>query len=106
LLFRKATDGESRPVAVPSWRRSEVLRAEAPIDAAATLLSGRLLDRQGHPLAVPVRVSERQDENSGGRWLVAELTLAPLAAGEYVLALGSATEAEHTEVLTAFRVVR
>jgi hypothetical protein len=51
-------------------------------------------------------VSERQDENSGGRWLVAELTLAPLAAGEYVLALGSATEAEHTEVLTAFRVVR
>jgi hypothetical protein len=66
----------------------------------------RLLDRTGKPLAVPVAVTERADETAGRRWLVAELALAPLASGEYVLALAVERRGERQEILTAFRLVR
>jgi hypothetical protein len=46
--------------------------------------SGRLVDRAGEPLQVPVSTSVRPDGADGGlRWVVADLTLAPLAPGEY-----------------------
>ena len=46
-------------------------------------MTGTLLDRQGRPINVPVKVDQTAPEA-----LVAELTLAPLASGDYVLALG------------------
>ena len=46
-------------------------------------MTGTLLDRQGRPINVPVKVDQTVPEA-----LVAELALAPLAAGDYVLALG------------------
>ena len=42
-----------------------------------------MLDRAGQPLQVPVTVSERVDADSGQRWLVADITLAALGAGDY-----------------------
>jgi hypothetical protein len=51
------------------------------IDNAAV---GRLVDRAGNILQVPVVVTSRADEGEEGlRWIVAEVALAPLAQGEY-----------------------
>ena len=108
LLYRGAPGAaaEFQPAAYPQFRRTEVLRAEALIGSDATGLSGRLLDRTGKPMAVPVAVTERADETAGRRWLVSELALAPLTTGEYVLALAVERRGERQEILTAFRVVR
>jgi hypothetical protein len=55
--------------------------------------TGRLLDRLGNPLRVPVQTSDRPDVSGAFRWIVAEMGLAPLAAGDYAieLTLGDAT---------------
>jgi VWFA-related protein len=73
------------PTADPRFRRQERIRVTvgAPADAAPGSVAGSLLDRQGKPMNVPVKV-----EQSEPTALVAELALAPLAAGDYVLALG------------------
>jgi len=107
LLFRTGPGtGGAQPAAMPQFRRAEVLKAEAALSAAANSLGARLLDRTGKPLPVPVEVTERADEAAGRRWLVAQVALAPLAAGEYVLALAAEQGGERQEVLTAFRVQR
>jgi VWFA-related protein len=108
LLYRGSPGaaGEFRPVAYLQFRRAEVLRAEALLGAGTSGMSARLLDRTGKPLAVPVSVTERAADEPGRRWLVAEVALAPLAAGEYVLALAVERRAERQEILAAFRVVR
>lgn len=108
LLYRGSPGAaaEFRPVAYPQFRRAEILRAEARPGVGVSGMSARLLDRTGKPLAVPVSVTERSEADSGRRWLVAEVGLAPLAAGEYVLALSVERQGERQEVLTAFRVVR
>jgi hypothetical protein len=63
--------------------------------------SARLLDRDGKALLVPVTVTDRADESGQFRWIVADATLAPLAAGEYAVevVLGDARQ------VTAFRLV-
>jgi len=71
------------PTADPRFRRQERLRVSVGIGPGAGAVTGALLDRQGKPINVPVRI-----EQSVPASLVAELTLAPLAAGDYVLALG------------------
>lgn len=70
------------------FRRSEQLRVElpSPSDAAVT---ARLLDRTGKPLAVPVAVQGR-DEADGSRWQIAQLSLAPLAPGDYAIEIAGA----------------
>jgi hypothetical protein len=45
----------------------------------------RLLGRDGRALAVPVNLTER--EQSGQKVLAADLNLAPLAPGDYVIEL-------------------
>ena len=45
--------------------------------------TGRMLDRTGQPLAVPVTVGERVDGQQ--RWITADLALAPLAPGDYAV---------------------
>lgn len=72
------------PTADPRFRRQERLRVSVGVTSAAGAITGTLLDRQGKPINVPVRIDQAEPAT-----LVAELTLAPLAAGDYVLALGS-----------------
>jgi hypothetical protein len=69
--------------AEPRFQRSERLRVEFAV-AADGPPEARLLDRLGHPLQVPVQVGTRTDAE-GVRWVVADATLAPLAAGEYAI---------------------
>ena len=76
------------PTADPRFRRQERLRVSVGVGAEAGTVTGTLLDRQGRPINVPVKVDQTAPEA-----LVAELTLAPLAAGDYVLALGGGPDA-------------
>jgi VWFA-related protein len=84
----------------PRLRRTERARVEhaAPAEGPAT---ARMLDAAGKPMAVPVQVSERPDPSGNFRWLVADVTLAPLAPGEYAIevAVGDLT------VRTPFQIV-
>ena len=76
------------PTADPRFRRTERIRLEVPIlkDGPVTA-TGRVLTREGQPLPLQVTTTERTDDKSGARYLVAEVTLAPLAQGDFVLEL-------------------
>jgi len=82
----------------PRFQRSDRLRLELATDT--NMATARLLDRLGKALQVPVQVSERADAE-GIRWIVADVTLAPLAPGDYAIEVtaGGATQ------VTGFRVI-
>jgi len=82
----------------PRVARADRLRLEFAASAADEP-SATLLDRTGKPIAVPVQVSTRDE--AGTRWIVADITVAPLAPGDYAIEVkvGPATKT------TAFRVV-
>lgn len=103
VLRRGPTTGLAyQPTADPRFRRTERLRAEAPIlsDGAVTG-TGRVLTREGQPLPLQVAISERTDDRSGARYLVGDVTLAPLAQGDYVLEL----QAGRASATYGFRIV-
>jgi hypothetical protein len=67
------------------------------------LPSARLLDRAGRALAVPVAAFSGGEAGTGS--LVAELALAPLAPGDYLIELTTVDPALEGPYLVAFRVV-
>jgi VWFA-related protein len=71
------------PTADPRFRRQERVRVSVGAPAAGGAVAGALLDRQGKTINVPVKIDQTEPAA-----LVAELALAPLAVGDYVLALG------------------
>jgi hypothetical protein len=71
------------PTADSRFRRQERLRVSVAVAADAGGIAATLLDRHGKPINVPVKIDRAEPAA-----LVAELALAPLAAGDYVLALG------------------
>jgi VWFA-related protein len=73
------------PTADARYRRTERLRFEVPRLTAGGTASARLLGRDAQPLGVAVTLSERVEESSQARLIVADVTLAALAQGEYVL---------------------
>ena len=107
LMYRRgpSTGNRVQPVGEPAFSRTERARFEIPASADATLTAARLLDRNGAPIELPVTVAERTDE-SGQRWLTAEVILAPLAPGDYVMELSGTAEGQAQKVLTALRVTR
>jgi len=84
----------------PRFQRSERVKLELAT-AATGMPVGRMLDRTGKALQVPVRVTERTDAASGLRWIVVEATLAPLAPGDYAIEVVAGDEKQ----VTGFRVV-
>jgi hypothetical protein len=84
----------------PRFTRLERLHVELPTTTMGTA-TGRMLDRQGKPMQVPVQVSEKPDPSGNFRWIVAEAALAPLAPGDYAIevSLGEVKQA------TGFKVV-
>jgi VWFA-related protein len=110
LFYRRgmATGNKDVPTADRRFRRNEQVRVEMPIAATGTA-SARLLDRTGKALAIPVTAAVREDAD-GSRWQTAQLALAPLAPGDYVIELASrAGEAggagRETRTLVALRIV-
>src|SRR5262249_5222559 len=85
MFFRRgpATANRDVPTADLRFRRSDRLRVDVP-SADAETVTARLLDRAGTPMAIPVPAAVRNDPDTS-RWLSAELALAPLAPGDYVV---------------------
>jgi VWFA-related protein len=93
------------PTADPRFRRTERLVVETPLVTTGATVAARLLNRAGQPMAVPVTLSEKLDESLQLRVALAEVTLAPLAPGEYVVEM-TATGASGTSTVSyAFRIV-
>jgi VWFA-related protein len=104
-LFRRG------PFTGPAWvaagdlrfRRQERVKVEVAVAGAMTGSGVQLLDRAGHPLAIPVTASVRDED--GARVIAGEAVLAPLGVGDYLLEV-SVTSGDTTEkVLAAFRIV-
>ena len=98
LFFRRIGPREI-PTADLRFRRTERLIVESPVSLGDGI-AARLLGRTGAPLNVPVAATIRDDAD-GTRWRRVEITLAPLAPGEYVVETTAGAE----RTLTAFRVV-
>ncbi len=95
----QSTGNKDVPTADLRFRRNEQVRVEV-LAASADAPSARLLDRTGKPLGVPVTAAMR-DDSDGLRWHTAQLSLAPLAPGDYVVELAAGGK----RTLSAFRVV-
>jgi VWFA-related protein len=93
-----------RPAPSHLFRRSERLHIEwvasGPLDAR----SARLLGRDGSVLAVPVTLTET--EVDGVAMLAADLRLAPLAPGDYVVEVTASADGGTLVDLIALRVIQ
>jgi hypothetical protein len=93
------TGNREMPTADLRFRRSERLRIDE-LTSTTDAVVARLLDRNGGALAVPVTSAVRNDPD-GSRWQSAELVLAPLAPGDYLIELAAGA----TRTLAPFRVI-
>ena len=93
------------PTADPRFRRTERLIVETPLVTSGATVAARLLNRAGQPMAVPVTLSERLDESLQLRVAVAEVALAPLAPGEYIVEVTASGGGNTSNVSYGFRVI-
>lgn len=87
------------------FSRSERVHLELQAEAGAPLWTGALLDRTGKKTPVPVGVSERTDPATSQRWFLADVTLAPLGPGDYVIEM-TRTAGDPSKLLTGIRVTQ
>ncbi len=93
------------PTADARFRRTERITLETPLLAPRATVTARLLNRLGQPMAVPVTLSRRVDEALQTTVAVAEVGLAPLAPGEYVVEIAAHDGAAVETVSYAVRIV-
>jgi VWFA-related protein len=108
LLFRRGATTGNRllPAADFRFSRTERVRIEIPVGDAKPG-AGRVLDRAGQPLQVPVTTGERVDTASGQRWVTADVNLAALAPGDYAVEVAVAVQgAAEARTLVGIRVTR
>jgi VWFA-related protein len=106
-IFYRATPSPRspvRPVADRQYRRTERVHVEWPLGEPADRRTVRVLDRRGQPLNVNAMVAEQ--ERPGGRAVIVDVILAPLAEGEYLIELTVGGGTNETRELVAFRIVR
>jgi hypothetical protein len=108
LLFRRGATTGNRllPAADLRFSRTERVRLELPVEGDVKPGSGRLLDRAGQPLQVPVIVGERLDEATGQRWITADVVLAALSGGDYAIEIEVVGVGKSQRVVSAIRLVR
>src|SRR5205814_879625 len=78
-----STGNREAPTADLRFRRTERIVVLVPASSAAAV-TARLLDRTGKGMALPVSAALRDDPD-GSRWRAAEVSLAPLAPGDYLV---------------------
>jgi VWFA-related protein len=93
------TGNQPMPTADLRFRRTERIVVEVPA-TSADAGTARLLERSGKPMAIPVTAAIREDAD-GSRWRTAQVALAPLAIGDYVIEMSAGEE----QTLTAIRVL-
>lgn len=100
-----ATGNAIEPAAGRVFPRSERIRLEMEAASGGSAWTGVILDRNGSKTIVPVVAGERTDAG-GQRWLTADITLAPLGAGDYVVELTTISGTEQKKTLVAIRVTQ
>ena len=93
------------PTADPRFRRTERLRIEVPLAADGFSGTGRLLTATGQPTPVVVTLTTRVDETTKQSYAVGDVTLAPLAVGEYVVELAIVKGGKTETVTYGFRLI-
>jgi hypothetical protein len=93
------------PTADARFRRTERLRVEIPRVSAAGSLSARLLGRDGQPLPLVVALTDRAAQDQQPAMIVADLALAPLAQGEYILEVTLEQDGKKESATYGFRIV-
>jgi hypothetical protein len=110
IMFRRGSSTGPRflPAGSPVFSRTERVRLEFPVGPASGDKpgTGRLLDRGGTATQIPVLVSERTDEATGQRWIVADLSLAALSPGDFVIEVVFGRESGEVRSLMPIRVGR
>jgi hypothetical protein len=108
LLYRRglSTGNRVQPAADFRFSRTERLRLELPVSAGATTGTATLLDRTGQPINLPFTMGERTDAATGQRFITADLTLAPLGAGDFAVEMSVKHGDRGEKVVTAIRVTR
>ena len=89
----------------PRFRRTERIRLEVPLIGEGFAGTARLLTREGQATAIIVSFTERTDDKTSQRFGVAEMALAPLAEGDYVLELLLMKDGKSDIVSYGFRIV-
>jgi hypothetical protein len=92
-----------QPTADSRFRRTERIRIEVPVLAEGVTMTARMLNREGNPMPLTVATSEREEGRM--KLAVAEVILAPLAAGEYVLELSCAAQSGTETISYGFRII-
>lgn len=85
------------------FRRTERLRIEVVLPAGASATAGRVLTSQGQALPLIVTVSTQ--ETNGQTVTIADVTLAPLAIGEYVLEVAYELNGQRENTTYGFRII-
>jgi VWFA-related protein len=100
VLRRSVTTG-NQPMATADlrFRRTERIIIEVPTTSTEAG-TAQLLNRAGQAMPIPVTAAIREDAD-GSRWRTAQLVLAPLGVGDYVIELSAGPE----KTLTAFRIL-
>jgi VWFA-related protein len=103
VAFRAGAPAASpwRPLAAFYFRRTERVRVEWPVLAAIDGYEARLLDRKEQPLQVPITVAARDGDT---KVVAADLNLAPLSIGEYLIELTAKSAGTVERKLVAIRV--
>lgn len=108
MLYRRgpATGNRLLPAGSFLFSRAERVHLEFPVTLDVKAAGARMLDRTGQALTVPVTTGERVDDQTGQRWLTADITLAALGAGDYGIELAMTAPGGEQKVVTAIRVAR
>jgi VWFA-related protein len=106
ILFRGRPPATSPvlPAADLKFSRADRLHIEWPLTAPLDRRDARVLGRNGQPLALTVPITERLQD--GATMLVADFSLAPLSAGDYLLELATTRGSRTDRSLVAFQVGR
>ena len=102
LMFRRGPSTANRyePAGQPQFSRTERVRFDVRATAGTSVTEVRILDRNANPIDVPIARTERDG------WTSAEVTLAALAPGDYLMEFTGRTSSGAQKVLAAFRVTR
>jgi VWFA-related protein len=108
LVFRGTPSAHSalQPVADIEFRRQERVHLEWPVLTPLDSRTVRVLDRRGQPLPLNVTVTERPAEGGGGPVLAADVNLAPLAPGDYLIEVTAGAGGQTVRRLVAIRLVQ
>lgn len=105
IYFRRGTGASApeNPTMDPRFRRTERIVIQMSLSTAPDKVSGELVNRSGQTMPLPVNTAVV--EKDAARWVRSELTLAPLAMGDYVIRITSERGTQKIQMLAPFRII-